>query len=401
MIVSPHFEDVSKDAKYAINANLSVYDIRGGCKIMQIKPPASMLSADAGGMQLRVRFSDDNRYVIALDRSDDTLHLFALSLDVTTQRHLCSCYTHAPNTDLAHGLEVRHHGRAVTIRNADNAMVFLIRDPSATDKHLQISYNNEISWMTSQFASVVPTANSGNMRHGTQAMAATAAATTTAGSVYERREILMKAESDAAGDVRVIEQFRKKESSKPSVLLIAGPLLGGFRAKRFSHHLDVQKVSTSLSRSVSWVQDAVAQLTSIRMRYDCVILHPLADDVRRLGVAKVAEYVDSAVNAALQRAEAVVLSLPPPRQENTPEMTQKCSDLLALLRSAYGSSRKVTLCDNANLSADAKALVKHFRDQSSLSADGLTQLSVNLKQATFRALKDDNYIKTKLEQGLL
>ena len=79
-------------------------------------------------------------------------------------------------------------------------------------------------------------------------------------------------------------------------------------------------------------------------------------------MAKVAEYVDNAVNAALERAEAVVLSLPPPRQENTPEMTQKCSDLLALLRSAYGSSRKVTLCDNANLSADAKALVKHFRD---------------------------------------
>ena len=119
-----------------------------------------------------------------------------------------------------------------------------------------------------------------------------------------------------------------------------------------------------------------------------------------MGVPKCMEFMQEAIVAAQARAEAVVISLSPARGD-TPDVIHKAMELNSIIHTTYGATRNIVICDNTNLTKDGKPLHKYFKDQSSLSSDGLAQISMNLKEAVFTALKDDPYIKAKNAQGLL
>ena len=293
-----------------------------------------------------------------------------------------TCYTHAPNLDLGHGLELRANGRIISLHTIDAMFLFAIRDP-LDSKCDDMSFVNEKTWISSQVAAVSGNQDGEEEKHTSGKPAL---------SVYKQKEMLMSTEQ---GHAQVqVEPLKKKSSSKPSALIIADGLLSGFKAKRFTHHLDVQKIS------IGNMQEAVDSLTSMRLRYDCIILHIIGDDIRKTAITKCAEFMQGAIEAALKRAEALVLSLTPPKADNA-ELNQKAMELNSIIHNTYGSMRNVVICDNANLCVDGKPSHKYFKDQSNLSADGLTQISINLKEAVYTALKDDYYIKTKLAQGVL
>ena len=158
-----------------------------------------------------------------------------------------------------------------------------------------------------------------------------------------------------------------------------------------------------MSRGVSYAQDAVAQLESTKLVYDCVILHPLYDDLRRLSVKQTFDCVTEAVQLAIQRATSgVVLSLQPIRSDSSAsaELSQKYAELYKLLNKEFAKSPKVFICDHVGL-ADGKLASKYFKDQHNLSSEGLTKVSTNLKEGAFYILRNDKYVKSRHEQGLL
>ena len=127
-------EDVSKDGSLAVDDRLTLYDLRLGVKL------PTQVSYDNSGinMQLQARISDDNKFLVFLDKQDDTLHV--VQLLETGSTHVVSWFNHLPNIPVSQGLIIRQSGRLVVLKSGTNLMFFVIRDCSAPSP---LAYNSE------------------------------------------------------------------------------------------------------------------------------------------------------------------------------------------------------------------------------------------------------------------
>ena len=147
--MKPAFEDISKDGQIGIDGRLDVYDMPTG-KVSYRVPYAGLKvevkanddlvpqGADnvylrklryndpTASMQLRVRISDDKKYIVYVDKQDDTLHIAKVTDNTVT--HMVSCHTHMPKLSLSHGLDIRYYGRVLVLRSEEGVVPFALRD---------------------------------------------------------------------------------------------------------------------------------------------------------------------------------------------------------------------------------------------------------------------------------
>ena len=100
-------------------------------------------------MRLHVRFTDDCKRVVFIDRVDDTLHVVHMNQD--NFRTVASCFTHAPKMDFFGGLTLRQKGHVIVITSAEGEVVIVLRLLDKQKKEM-IQYGSE----TERGLSLVP-----------------------------------------------------------------------------------------------------------------------------------------------------------------------------------------------------------------------------------------------------
>jgi hypothetical protein len=175
----------------------------------------------------------------------------------------------------------------------------------------------------------------------------------------------------------------QNRSSKPAVLILAETILAQFKPSRFTAHLSTQFTK------VTSAEEANKVLRSITIAYNAIVLQLIVDDVRFYDVKGCVEKISSAVELARRKSSLVVISLAPARGDNQ-ELNQKTDEVNQKLKSTYVPSAKgVALCENTNLSDNGRPLHKYFKDGFSLTANGIKQLTTNIKEVLQKELNMD------------
>ena len=113
-------EDISKDYKLGIDAKLDIYDLGKG-QVTRCVPYVNK----GLEMRLHVRFSDDCKHTVFIDRVADTLHVVHMNQD--TFQTIASCFTHAPKMNFFGGLTLRQEGRVIVITSAEGEAIKVLR----------------------------------------------------------------------------------------------------------------------------------------------------------------------------------------------------------------------------------------------------------------------------------
>ena len=137
-------EDISKDCKLGIDAKLDIYDLGNG----QVTKRVPYVNKGIK-MRLHVRFTDDSKHVVFIDRVDDTLHVVQMNQD--TFQTIASCFTHAPKMNFFGGLTLRQKGQVVVITSAEGEAIIVLRLLDKEKKGM-VQYGSE----TERALSLVP-----------------------------------------------------------------------------------------------------------------------------------------------------------------------------------------------------------------------------------------------------
>ena len=137
-------EDISKDCKLGIDAKLDIYDL-GKDQVTRRVPYVNK----GLKMRLHVRFTDDCKHVVFIDRGDDTLHV--VHMDQDTFQTIASCFTHAPKMNFFGGLTLRQKGHVIVISSAEGEAIIVLRLLDKEKKGM-VQYGSE----TERALSLVP-----------------------------------------------------------------------------------------------------------------------------------------------------------------------------------------------------------------------------------------------------
>ena len=141
------FEDIARDGEFAIDAQLGIYSLKLGQRVNQVP-----YAGASDKMNLRIKFSDDMRYVVFIDKMDDTLHV--IQMEGGSFVYIAACYTHSPKMQMFNGLVLRQFGRVIMIRSQDAALILLkIQDNAQSDDRYTISYESEMERALTMVAS--------------------------------------------------------------------------------------------------------------------------------------------------------------------------------------------------------------------------------------------------------
>ena len=142
-------EDISRDCQLGIDAKLDLYDL-GQSQLIKTVPYVNK----GLKMRLHVRFTDDCRHLVFIDRVDDTLHVVRMLRNKLPGKNqnddfrfqtIASCLTHAPKMNFFGGLTLRQKGHVIVIRSATGEALIVLRllDSEKKNKE-QIQYGSEI-----------------------------------------------------------------------------------------------------------------------------------------------------------------------------------------------------------------------------------------------------------------
>ena len=137
-------EDISKDCKLGIDAKLDIYDLEKRQVTRRVPYVNKGLK-----MRLHVRFTDDCKHVVFIDRVDDTLHVVRMNQD--TFQIIASCFTHAPKMNFFRGLTLRQKGSVIVITSAESEATIVLRLLDKEKKGI-VQYGSE----TERALSLVP-----------------------------------------------------------------------------------------------------------------------------------------------------------------------------------------------------------------------------------------------------
>ena len=137
-------EDISKDCKLGIDAKLDIYDLGKGQVTKRVPYVNKGLK-----MRLHVRFTDDCKHVVFIDRVDDTLHVVHMNQDNFLT--IASCFTHAAKMNFFGGLTLRQKGHVIVISSAEGEAMIVLRLLDEQNKEM-VQYGSE----TERALSLVP-----------------------------------------------------------------------------------------------------------------------------------------------------------------------------------------------------------------------------------------------------
>ena len=372
MNVSRRFEDVSCDGRFGVDTELNLYELASGKMFAELTSKTQEIDYE-GIVERRIRYteatvanemiariSNDNKYLVYVNKTEDTLHLMHISGGKL--KPVASCYAHAPDILPEQGLSFRCNSSVVLLKTGQRLMPIALAQESKHGYVYESEYARCRSIMHSISVKAIVKAQDG----------------TKIPSVFEQKKLFLQ-EEDIVRQKQIEAEKKSNKFNKPSVLIVSEPILSTdiFRSEKFSSNLASDKIS------VQNVDDAFIKLRADSQNYDAIILQLITEDVGMYEPSVCVKKTSILVEMARQKArKLVVIAYAPPRIDSK-ELSDKIRDVNEKLGKIYSSScgggKHLHFCKNSNLSDGGKPLAKYFRQGVQLSALGIKRICHNYK----------------------